>query len=632
MTVLDTHQGAWAHLESPGRRWSGARTLAGLLTLVVVAVVSGLVLTGGATATGASAGIADAGPVTSWLLPGSRGMFDVAAIGTVGSLTALAWLLPADHEAAAQRLRRAVAIWASVWAVAATVNLLASVSEVVGVPIVSLPGRTDLLWYGVDLPQGRALLLVVVVAVSLAVWIGAVRSRTGLRASAVAAPASMAPLLATGHAATASNHVLATETLVVHVVAVTLWTGGLLALVVHLRPVPGVLPVAVARFGRLALVCLLLVGTSGLAGAWTRLGLVASLWESAYGALLLLKTAALLLVAWCGWCHRRRTIPALAAGRPRAFARLAAVELGLMAATLGLAVVLARTSPPIAASLRAVPLHATVYPTVDPTLAALSPVSVLTEFRHDALTLTAVLVGCGLLLAWGRTGIWTASTASRRLRLAAGIAVMLWALVGGLAAYSTVLVSAQVSQLLVLGLLAPPLLVSGIPPHARRALVALLWSGRVRPPTRPTHAVLVLLAVLAVALQSPALELSLRSEVAHLLLTLCPLVSGLLAVLSLERTSGWDQSRAEATLLVLAAVLAWYGVRIWLPETTFAGGWYDDLGLWWSDPGTDRWVAGVILVGSAAATAVGWTAVLRRRVPARRAPRARRRRPWGGRS
>jgi putative copper resistance protein D len=631
MTVVETPALTTDETDDAAARRSGVRTLVALATVVVVTVVAGLAVTGGSTATGRAAGLADAGRLTPWLLPVSRGLFDLAAIGTVGTLAALAWLVPHDRPALCRRLRRAVAFWASAWAVAATVNLLASVSQVVGVPLGSLPSRTDLLWYGVDLPQGRSMLLVVVVAVSLAVWIGTVHSRLGLRVWAVAAPACLAPLLSTGHAATASNHFLATETLLVHVVAATLWTGGLLALVVHVRAFPDVLPLAVTRFSRLALVCLVAVGVSGLVGAWTRLGPIGSLWQSPYGALLLLKTGALVLVACLGWVHRRRAIPDLVAGRPRAFARLATVEVGLMAVTLGLAVVLSRTAPPIAATLRAVPPHASVFPTVDPTLRPLTPITALTAFRHDALTLTAVLVAAGLVLAWARAGIWTRSTPGRRALLGSGLVVTLWALVGAPAAYSTVLLSAQVAQVLVLGLLAPPLLVSGMPHHARRALAERVWRGRFQPPARPAHAVLVLMAVLAVALETPALELSLRGEATHLLLSLAPLVAGLLVVLSLDRGSGWDQSRASTALLVLAGVLGWYGVRTWSTATPAAGGWYRDVALWWSDPAADQRVAGLLMVGAGVAVAVGWVVALRPE-PARPARAGCRRRPWGARS
>ncbi len=394
---------------------AGLRVLGLVLTAVVVTVVAGLAVTGGGAATGRAAGLADAGPLTARLLPVSRSLFDLTAIGAIGTVTALAWLVP-DNAVAQARLRRAAAGWAWLWAAAGTTYLLASVSQVVGMPVADLPRHTALLWYGVDLPQGRAMVLVVVGASALALWIGTVRTRAGARAWAIVAPALLAPLLTTGHAATASNHFLATQALLVHVLAATLWMGGLLALVVHLRPCASVLPVAVTRFSHLALVCCAAVGVSGLAGAWTRLGATPALWTSTYGGLLLLKTVLLVLVGALGWRHRRRSIPALVVGRTGAFARLAVVELALMGVAVGLAVVLARTAPPIAASLRAVPPHAVAYPTVDPTLAPLGPVTALTAFRHDALMLSAVLVACGLFLAWA----WRARVGGLVARSSAG--------------------------------------------------------------------------------------------------------------------------------------------------------------------------------------------------------------------
>ncbi len=62
--------------------------------------------------------------------------------------------------------------------------------------------------------------------------------------------------------------------------------------------------------------------------------------------MLLAMVAALVVLGWAGWAHRRRTIRAVAAGRPRAFLALAAAELVLMAGAAGLAVGLSATPPP----------------------------------------------------------------------------------------------------------------------------------------------------------------------------------------------------------------------------------------------------------------------------------------------
>ena len=582
---------------APVGRCSGLRVVAAVTTLAVLTVVAGLALTGDSTATGQSAGLADAGRVTTWLLPVSRSLFDLAAVGTIGTVTALAWLVPQEQRAATHRLRRAVAAWAAVWAVAAVVTVLVSASQVVGVPLRSLVADTDLLWYGVDLPQGRATLLAAVGAVAMALWIGTVRTVAGLRVWAVVAPALLAPLLTTGHAATASNHFLATQMLLVHVVSVTLWMGGLLALVVHVRAVPEALPTTVARFSRLALVCFAAVGVSGLVGAWTRLGLSASVWDSSYGALLVLKTAALVVLGVLGWEHRRRSLPALAAGRPRAFARVAVVELGVMAVAIGLAVVLARTAPPIAATLRAVPPHAASFPTVDPTLQPLTPWNALAVTRPDALQLSALVLAVGLLLVWLRT-VGTMDRA-RWLSLGAGLLVTGWAVVGALGAYSTALLSAQVAQVVVLALVAPPLLVRGLPPDRVQAVAAKVAAGPIGALMQPTNAVLALVLLVGLVFQTPLLAASLRSEGGHLLLAVAALAVGLVLALATP-----TQGRPRAALLLLAGVLGWYGFRMWTTSTPYAGGWFRDLDLWWADAAVDQQYAGLVAVAAGVVVAL----------------------------
>jgi len=159
-----------------------ARGLLAVLTLLLLTVVAGLAVTGSSAATGSASGLSDAGALTTRLLPVTRGLFDLAAIGAIGSTTALAWLVPWDRPDATRRLRAASAGWASAWCVAALAYLVCSAAQVVGVPVTRVFAAPDLLLYGVDLPQGRALLLVVVGSLSLALWISAARSWHAARA------------------------------------------------------------------------------------------------------------------------------------------------------------------------------------------------------------------------------------------------------------------------------------------------------------------------------------------------------------------------------------------------------------------------------------------------------------------
>jgi putative copper resistance protein D len=123
------------------------------------------------------------------------------------------------------------------------------------------------------------------------------------------------------------------------------WAGGLVALALVRRLPAGALAKAVARFSGLALGCIAVVAVSGVISALVRVNSVADVFTR-YGVLLAGKLLALLVLAGLGAWHRRAALPALAAGRPGRFVRVASVEIGVLAATFGLAAGLARTPPP----------------------------------------------------------------------------------------------------------------------------------------------------------------------------------------------------------------------------------------------------------------------------------------------
>lgn len=148
----------------------------------------------------------------------------------------------------------------------------------------------------------------------------------------------------------ADDHLTAVTTLAVHVVAASLWVGGLGAVLRYGRG----LPVIAERFSAVALWCFGATAVSGVLAAGFVLGgtgaVVATL-GTGYGALLLAKALGLTVVGVLGWLHRRRTLPQLQAGRPGAFRQLAAVEVAVLLATVALAVALAASPPPVAAAV-----------------------------------------------------------------------------------------------------------------------------------------------------------------------------------------------------------------------------------------------------------------------------------------
>ena len=80
----------------------------------------------------------------------------------------------------------------------------------------------------------------------------------------LAAAAALLPSALSGHAGHHSADAVATVALGVHIIAASIWVGGLLGLIVHLRRYPDQLRQAVPRFSASALICVAAVGTSGV--------------------------------------------------------------------------------------------------------------------------------------------------------------------------------------------------------------------------------------------------------------------------------------------------------------------------------------------------------------------------------
>ena len=323
-----------------------------VLTVVVLAALV-LVVRGWADAP-ALPGLPDAGPVTAAGLAASRVAVRVLAVLCVGALLVSAALLPGSPVS--RRAARTAAAAAAGWALAALAQGVFAASELLAVGVTALP--VDDAAVLLDLPSGRAAVATGVLAGSAALLaLGARHRAVALAALLPATGALVVPQVLAGHSAAEGDHLLAVALLSVHVVVATVWVGGLVALVLLVGRSPE-LHRAAARFSVLALCCFTLTGVTGLAGAWVVVdgSTAVEVLTSPYGALLGAKTALLAVLGVVGWWHRRRTLPLLATGTRRSFARFAAAEVLVMLVATGLAVALAGTAPPPAASSAGAPV------------------------------------------------------------------------------------------------------------------------------------------------------------------------------------------------------------------------------------------------------------------------------------
>lgn len=198
---------------------------------------------------------------------------------------------------------------------------------------------------------------------------------------------------------------------------------------------------------------------------------------------------------------------------------------------------------------------------------------------------------------------------SRTISFSAGLAVLAFATLSGLARYETVLFSAHVGQHLLLGMAAPILLALGAPVTLalqaadrrtqRSILKALNWPP-VRVLTHPLVAFVVFTGSLFVLYFTGLYELSLRNDTVHAWLHIHFVVSGVLffwVIIGLD-PGGWPLPYWGRLLLVFLAIPAHalIGVAILNSDQVIAAEWYSALQRSWGTTSLEDQRAGAALL------------------------------------
>ncbi len=187
---------------------------------------------------------------------------------------------------------------------------------------------------------------------------GRSRTRAALVLIGLGAAGAMLADVLLSHAAAGANVGLDVLVQVIHVVAVGLWLGGLLGLVVNLRGEPTEATARMAsRFSRLATVGIATVALTGLLRAIDEVGTINNLVSTDFGRLVIAKTALLGVLAGLGAINHFRNVPA--AGRTiRGLRRIGSTELLVGATVLLLSASLVNLAPPTETSGGSTPVAA----------------------------------------------------------------------------------------------------------------------------------------------------------------------------------------------------------------------------------------------------------------------------------
>ena len=453
-------------------------TVGTLLAFVVTVLL--ITLSGGAGEE--IAGISSPGPFTSYGVTVSRVLAEIAAVITIGSLLLAAFLVPpqrtgtlaADGYAAIRTA--AVSSWC--WGVTSIAAALFAAADGAGVPVTELFQPRAFLQYFGAIDQPKAWLITAVVAFVIAVACHFVLSWGWTTALFFLAVAGMFPVGATGHSSSGGSHDLATNSLLIHLVAAALWVGGLIALIaLGRRRGPG-LPLAARRFSRIALACWVAMAVSGVINALVRVS-PADLVSTQYGLLILAKITALAMLGVLGQQQRSRSLRALTErGSKGAFLQLAGVETLIMFMTLGIAGALSATEPPAATTVPSTTELLIGYQLDGPPTVA----RLLFDWRFDLIygslaILLAVVYVAGVRRLRRRGDAWPIGRTAAWLL---GCATILISTSSGIGKYSPAMFSVHMGNHMLLSMVAPVLLVLG--GSVTLTLRALPPAGRNDPP------------------------------------------------------------------------------------------------------------------------------------------------------
>lgn len=572
------------------------------IPLSIAAALVGMTFAG-AFSTGTA--LYNPGGLVVYGLPIVRVIHDLAAAATVGLLVLAAIILPGQTKRTGEigfaqwKAVRSAVVAAALWFVSAVIVIILSGIDISGVQPSNPAFRSTFTTFLFQVELGQSL-LVSAGCILLALIVAAFARRTSWVGFAAAlALFALLPLALSGHAAGSFDHDNAVNSLAIHLVGVTMWTGGLFALILLRTKIKAGFAVAVGRYSTMAGWAFAIVAFSGIVNASIRLGSLADL-VSPYGLLIVTKSVILVLLGVAGALQRRRVIPGLKLDpmNRSLFVRFAAAEIVFMTLAIGVAVALSKSPPPVSQA----PL------TGDEAREGLlgfpypPPVSLLHMFtvwhlNWAWIALAVVLAGCYLRAVRELRNRRDSWPIFRTICWLAGCAALIWVTSGGPEVYGLVHFSSHMIQHMALMMFVPPLLVIGGPVLlALRALpsrhdgsrgirewiLVLVHSRVLAVFGRPAVAGTLFAGSLVVFYFSPIFQWAMYTHVGHVFMCVHFLtVSYLFFWVFIGVDPGPQRPPYPVLLIVMLVTLAFhafFGVAIMVSQDVLAAPWWHALG------------------------------------------------------
>jgi putative copper resistance protein D len=537
----------------------------------------------------------------------------IGGFSAVGALLAMAFLVINKDgylTTSGEKLRGFLRISSAIWLLGAVGTIVFTLAQILGTSITDAFDLTVIRSFLTQISLGKYLAFQALMA--LIVLLFSFTSRK-IEALIILLGLSIAGLVAPvfeSHAASGGSHMLVVGSLVVHVIGLSLWVGGVIALAFLSAQDRAA---AVPRFSQIALWSAIAVVISGSVNAWARLNFIDA-WNSSYAFVVAGKIIATTVLLFIGYLHRK-TLSNKDSINWIAFARLISVEALIMIVTVLMGTWLSTNSSPNRPGVQEFnPALAIVgIPTPPPPTWS----RILLSYEPNALmigilTLMVALYIKGVVVLTKRGDKWPVG---RTIAFALGITATDFATSGGLGLYAQFSFSYHMTAHMVLGMIAPIGLVLGAPmtlalrtlPQGRNndergvrgSLLAALHSKPGIFFTNPIVALAIFDGSLFALYFTDLFSVLMQSHIGHLFMSLHFLAAG---YLFFSIIIGIDPNPRKVHYLVQIVILfaamsihAFFSVALMSSTTLIDGGYYASLQTpWLGDSLADQKLGGSI--------------------------------------
>ena len=483
-----------------------------------------------------------AGPLISSLTTAGKFISLSASFVTVGLLLSMAFLLIDDAgklSQSAKALRNLAAATSLVWVLGQGLNILTTLANILGTSLTGAIDGNSLRSFVSQIDLGKYMFTQLCLALIVCLLVARVRTVAATNALLLLSlVAVIAPIFAS-HSASSGSHALAIGSLIVHVVALTFWVGGLIAITVLSAEDRAI---ALPRFSALALWSVIAVVASGSANAWARLNFQ-SAWGSNYARLVILKIIITAVLIYFGYLNRKQL-----SGKwqitVKNLGRLLIVEVSIMIVAVLAGSRLSNMQPPLRAESEILDPGLAIAGIATPPPPSLW--RLISLYDPDALMIGVLITAValyikGVVILSRRGDKWPVG---RTVAFALGISFIDYATSGGLGVYAKFSFEYHMIAHMALGMIAPIGIVLGAPitlalrtlPQGRTSeergvrgtLIALLHSKPAGVFTNPVVILALFDGSLFALYMTPLFGNMMQSHLGHLVMNVHFLLAGIL--------------------------------------------------------------------------------------------------------